>query len=504
MKYLFFPLLMTVFSCDAPIETEIQVPPTLKNVLFIISDDLATHAVGCYGNDIIRTPNIDALAASGVRFERAYANSPMCTPSRATLMTGLYPHNVGVTLLRTPLADSAYTLAEHLKSYDFSTGIFGKTHFNSGKKHGFDTLVDRHHHRDYLKKLSDIVLTDTVSHKVRPPWKPFQDSANIWLNADGATSGRPFEHSEGTFFANSAIDFIKRHQDERFLAVASFYEPHSPFNFPIEYQGKYDKATIDLPKTSQEDNRWIPAIFRGLTEEEKVGITRAYYSSVEYMDRNVGMLLTALEELGIAEETLVVFVGDHGYLLNHHGRFEKHMMWEEAVCTPLIVKGLKENISIEQPVELADIVPTITTALAVEEMSNLHGKALQPIIDDPAQTHRDAIFSVYYVDNKAMVIQDNWKYIFTSGKRDLGDGYATGFAPSSILHRLYDLENDPQERRDVAALSENAERLTQLQQLMLEKFRVTHPYAATISTTLSVDEQLSLFCEPPERRDGSR
>jgi arylsulfatase A-like enzyme len=437
------------------------------------------------------------LAAAGVKFEGAYANSPMCTPSRATLMTGQYPHTAGVTLLRTPLPEEAYTLAEHLKESDFATGLFGKNHFNSGRKHGFDTLVDRHHHRNYLETLPSTTLADTI--KVRPPWKPFRDPAAVWLNAEGATSGQRFEDSEGTFFADAAIDFMTKNQDERFLAVASFYEPHSPFNFPIEYQGAYDAAMIDLPEANAVDQRWMPAIFRDLKEEERQGIIRSYYSSVEYLDKNVGRLLNALKELNLEEETLVVFVGDHGYLLNHHGRFEKHMMWEEAVRTPLIVKGFEQNKSITTPVELADIVPTMTAALGLKEMPNLAGKKLQALLRGNTQTHRDAIFSVYYVDNKAMVLQDNWKYIFTSGKDDLGDGYATGFPPSGIVHRLYNLKTDPNEQHDLARLPEYEERLQQLQQVMLKKFRATYPSADLISPTLSVDEQLSLFCEPPER-----
>lgn len=471
---------------------------TFENVLFIISDDLATHAVGCYGNSIVQTPNIDRLAKMGVRFENAYANSPMCTPSRACILTGRYPHATGTTLLHTPLPDSVYTLAEHLKKAGFATGVFGKTHFNSKLKHGFDTLVNNHHHRAYLEQLASLPPVDTNIIKVRPKWKPFRDPARIWLNVAGATSGNSFEHSQGTFFAHAAMDFIEEHQKERFLAIASFREPHSPFNFPTEYYQKYKDASINLPTANVEDEQWIPQVFQDLTAEEKEGITRSYYTSVEYMDRNVGLLLDQLERLDLMEKTLIVFVGDHGYLLNHHGRFEKHMMWEEAVKTPLIIKGYNQNESRANLVELADIAPTMVETLGLDAMPNQHGRSLSPLLRGEPIAHREHAFSVYYTDNKAMVFDGRWKYIFTSGKSDLGSGYETGNAPVGILHRLYDLENDPSESKNLANEAMHKTQLQRLQQVMLTKFRATHPNANKVDTDLSLEEQLVLFCEPPE------
>ncbi|MGI9541907.1 MAG: sulfatase family protein [Cyclobacteriaceae bacterium] len=461
---------------------------TFSNVLLIISDDLATHAVGCYGNEIIRTPNIDRLAAEGARFSRAYANSPMCTPSRAALITGRYPHAAGVTLLRTPLPDSAFTIAEYLKEQGFATGIFGKNHFNSDLKHGFDTVLTRQHHENRLAELPSGV-------SVRPIWKPFNDPARIWLNAEGATSGSDFANSQGTFFANATIEFMRSNRKRRFLAVASFHEPHSPFNFPIEYANKYDPALLELPLASDEDVRWVPAIFKELTDEEKKGITASYYSSVEYMDRNVGLLLGSLEEMGLAENTLVIFVGDHGYLLNHHGRFEKHMMWEEAITTPLIIRGFRDRVTLDQPVELVDLVPTMLDALALDPMPRLQGQSLEPLLQSDTAETQEYIFAEYLEDNKAMIFDGRWKYIFTTGKRDLGSGYATGIGPSGVLHRLYDLQNDPQETINVA--SQHPTELGRLQQVMTHRFRDTYP-AGYVAGGLTVEAQLVRYCEPPE------
>jgi choline-sulfatase len=491
LRLLYGVLGILLLSCRPP-----KAPQTFQNVLFIISDDLATHAVGCYGNDLIQTPNLDAMAAEGTLFERAYANAPMCTPSRATLITGLYPHKAGVTLLRTPLPDSVLTIAEYLKDHGFATGIFGKNHFNSGLKHGFDTLVNNREHRQYLTTVDQDSLPEGL--KVRPQWKPFRDPARIWLNAEGASSGNYLPHSQGTFFARSGIDFIKKHRNGRFFAVVSFREPHSPFNFPVEFADRYDPRHISLPQASEEDERWVPAVFQDLNPEEKRGITRSYYNSVSYMDQNVGMVLDSLAAFGLQENTLVVFVGDHGYLLNHHGRFEKHMMWEEAVTTPLLIRGYGVGQRISQPVELVDLVPTMVQGLGLQAMPARQGVPLQALMAGEDPDYRPFVISQYLTDNKTMITDGRYKYIYTSCKRDLGSGYATGKGPSGERHRLYDLQTDPRESTDLAHDPAYEEPLLKLKEKLVEHFRTTHPFAREVPGTLSWDEQLRLFCEPPE------
>jgi arylsulfatase A-like enzyme len=139
-------------------------------------------------------------------------------------------------------------------------------------------------------------------------------------------------------------------------------------------------------------------------------------------------------------------------------------------------------------------------ALQVAPLNGIHGKSLFPILENTKKKHRDAVFSEYLVDNKAMIRTTKWKYVFNTGKADLGLGYATGNPPSGILHQLYDLENDPNETHNVAAQPANKKELLKLQKKMLDVFRETHHYAASIAASLSTDEQLAAFCEPPENR----
>ena len=206
--------------------------PQAENVLFIMGDDHAAYALGAYGSEIAQTPNLDRLAREGMRFDRAYVNSPVCTPSRQSILTGRLPHAAGVTLLRTALPDSQLTIAEHLRDRGFSTGAIGKMHFNGSGPHGFDVRVDRRDYDRYLEEHPPREPPETLA--VRPEWRPFSDPARVWLNAETRPSSRYLEDSEGTFLARRAQDFLRENRDQRFCLGISFHTPHSPSNVPIE------------------------------------------------------------------------------------------------------------------------------------------------------------------------------------------------------------------------------------------------------------------------------
>ncbi len=501
LLWIALPLIVLVAHCTRPGPPAEPVPSdAIRNVVVIIGDDHATSVLGAYGNELIRTPNLDRLASQGTTFLHAYANSPVCTPSRQSLITGRYPHAAGVTLLRTPLPAEQITIAEHLQQQGYRTGVVGKTHFNSKLSHGFDTLVQRSDYRAFKSDLPPRVLPNSVRTR-KLPWRPFEDPARVWLNADALPDTTYDAESEGTFLANRAVNFIQNNQDTSFLLWVGFFEPHSPFNFPIEYAGKYDPDDITLPETSDEDDRWVPEIFRELSDDDRRGVVAAYYNSVEYLDKNVGIVLDALQEAGLDENTLVIYLGDHGYLLGDHRRFEKHMMWEEAVRAPLIMRAgnrFAPGQRTEALTEFVDVVPTITELLNVPPLPTAQGRSAVPVLDSPDTSFRDLVFSEFLVDNKAMIRDRNWKYIFTSGKRDLGQGYATGFGPSGVVQRLYNQQTDPHETTNVASLPENQAVLKKMQQEMLTLFRETHPKAGQLPEGLSTEEQLAWFCEPVE------
>jgi arylsulfatase A-like enzyme len=292
---------------------------------------------------------------------------------------------------------------------------------------------------------------------------------------------------------------MEENRDERMCLWLSFYEPHSPYNFPIEFAKNSDPSAMPLPAAGKEDERWIPAIFRALSDGDKRGIIASYYNSVEYLDTNIGRALEKLEQLGLADSTLVVYAGDHGYLLGDHGRFEKHMMWEEVVRTPMIIRDPRYPArTVSAMVEMIDLVPTILEALGEPPLPGAQGRSLMPLIQGKTNDHRDFVFSEYFHDNKAMVRTRDWKYIYTTGKSDLTLGYETGLGPSGRLNRLYNMIDDPRETTDVAADPANARIVQELRSTMLDVFLRTDPRASRLPDGLADEDALDWFLEPPE------
>ncbi|MCD6597602.1 MAG: sulfatase-like hydrolase/transferase [Bacteroidales bacterium] len=472
-------------------------------MIVLIGDDHSSTAVGCYGNKIARTPNIDRIASKGIKFTNAYSNAPVCSASRQSILCGKYPHATGVTLLRTAFKDSGnLTLAEILRGNNYKTAVIGKTHFNNSSSelppdHGFDIMIDHNQRKKYFAHNLMPPIPDSI--KTLGPWKPFRDPARIWLNADVLPTAERAGYGLAAFDARNAIEFIRNNKDEKFLLWLGFHEPHSPFNFPVEYAGKYDPFKITLPKGSPEDVRFVPEIFRDLSDEDKQGVIASYYTSAEYMDENIGKILDEVTNLGLDENTLIIYLGDQGYLLGEHKRFEKHTMWDPAIKAPLIFSlggkqlEIKSNNSI---VQFIDVVPTILDLLDLKIPDEMQGHSLVPILNSSEESINDLVFAEFLVDNKAMVTDGKWKYIFTTGQRDLGQGYATGYGPSGILHKLYNLKTDPEESTNVSLKPENAEILNKLQEQMLGIFIETHPFSSEIPENLTIEEQLIWFCEP--------
>src|SRR5262249_13507829 len=182
--------------------------------------------------------------------------------------------------------------------------------------------------------------------------------------------------------------------EKPYFLMVSFYEPHSPFRFPIEYRNKYKPEQFTVPKIGPEDDGQIPAIFRDLTDREKQGIIAAYHTSTEFMDNNVGLVLDALKRSGRTADTLVIYTGDHGYMLGQHGRFEKHCCYEPAVRAPLLVRWpehIKGGQSTKALVEFLDIAPTLLDFCRVPAPASMQGKSLASLLRGETKQHRDHV-----------------------------------------------------------------------------------------------------------------
>jgi choline-sulfatase len=469
------------------------------NLLFLIADDHAGYVLGAAGNRRARTPNLDRLASEGARFARHYCNSPVCTPSRQSILTGQLPHAAGVTVLSTPLDTNRPTIARVLAGSGISTAVIGKMHFNRPGVpglHGFQTAwTEEVVSRRWQEAVGPARPTPDI--RTKPAWRPFRDPARIWLNAEKLPFPRPYQEMRSTWVAAQASHYLEEHRDDRFALWVSFQEPHSPFDFPIEWRDRVRPAHFPVPRVGPEDGGQIPLIFRDLTPADKQGIIAAYYTSVNFLDRNVGVVLDKLRQLNLENDTLVVYMADHGYSLGQHGRFEKHCTYDPALQVPLIFRlpGRIGRRVVNDFTESVDVSLTLFDLLNVPRFDIHHGQSLRPYLEGRRPPRpRDSIFSEYLENEEACVRTNRWKFTQCTGRRKRTDGYETDNPTPGRYFRLYDLKSDPGEFTDVAAT--HPEVVGELSRLMLERFRSTHPEASAEPPRLATADAIDWYLRP--------
>jgi choline-sulfatase len=469
------------------------------NLLFLMADDHAQYVLRCEGNSRAMTPNLDRLASEGTRFGRHYCNSPVCTPSRQSIFTGQLPHSAGVTVLSTPLSEEKPTLAKQFAGHGYNTAVFGKMHFNRPGRpglHGLQTAVTE----DVVAKRWG---AEGAKHPVpeniptKPAWHPFKDPARIWLNADKLPFPRYYDEMRSTWTARQACQYLEEHKDGQFALWVSLFDPHSPFDFPVEDKDVFDPNSFEAPKVGPEDAWQIPLILRDLSEKDKKGIISAYYTSVRYLDHNMGMVLKKLEQLNLQHDTLVVYMADHGYSLGQHGRYEKHCCYEPAIVAPLMFRwpGRVRQGVVRDFTESVDVPHTVLDMLGVEPFTLRHGQSLRPYLEGsrPAKP-RDHIFSEYLENEEACVRTAQWKFIQCSGRRARTDGYITDKPTPGRYVRLFDQTKDPAELTDLS--SKHPDIVAQLSEVMLERFRTTHPEANAEPKGLPTADSIDWYLRP--------
>jgi arylsulfatase A-like enzyme len=474
------------------------------NLLFLIADDHARYVLRCEGNRKAATPSLDQLAAEGVRFGRHYCNSPVCTPSRQSILTGQLPHAAGVTVLGTPLSEDKPTLAKQLAGHGYETAVFGKMHFNRPGRpglHGFQTAVTEDVvHTLWTAAGAKQPVPDIAT---KPPWHPFKDPARIWLNADKLPFARYYDEMRSTWTARQACQFLDEHKEGRFALWVSLFDPHSPFDFPVEDRNAFDQKTFEVPQPGPNDAGQIPLIFRSLSRQDKQGIIAAYYTSVRYLDHNMGMVLRKLRELNLERDTLVLYMADHGYSLGQHGRFEKHCCYEPAVVAPLIFRwpGRIRPGVVHDFTESVDVPHTILDMLSIEAFTVRHGQSLRPYLEGGRpKAPRASSFNEYLENEEACVRTERWKFIQCSGRRARTDGYITDNPTPGRYVRLFDEAKDPDELFDVSVRHPDV--VTELSTTMLERFRATHPEASLEPKNLATAELLDWYLRPRDAKSS--
>lgn len=365
-------------------------PAERPNVLFIAVDDLNMD-VGAYGHPLVQTPNIDRLAARGVRFDRAYTQFPLCSPSRVSLLTGIRPDVTRVfnltTDFRTTIPD-VVTLPQHFKQHGYYSARVGKIfHYGVPSQIGTSGLDDPRSWDHVVNPRGRDTDDEHLVVNVTP--SRGLGSAVAWLEAEGADE----EQTDGKV-ATEAIRLLEAHRDRPFFLAVGFYRPHSPYIAPKRYFDLYPLDRVPAPADPGGDLDDIPeaALWTrpphwSISEMDRRKGIRAYYASISFMDAQLGRLLDALDRLKLADRTLVVLWSDHGYLLGEHGQWKKQSLFEPAVRVPLIVAGpgvTAKGQASPRTVELLDLYPTLADLSGLPMPSQVAGASLRDLLADPA------------------------------------------------------------------------------------------------------------------------
>lgn len=418
-------ILSPAATCAA--ERAIEVRP---NVLFIAVDDLRPE-LACYGAEHIESPNIDRLAAGGLRFDLAYCQQAVCNPSRTSLMTGLRPDTIGVTGNHSHFRSkmpAVVTLPQHFKQHGYHAAAIGKLYhgvFPDGASNTkWDTMGDpqswsvpaiRFGPRYYYTEEGVAAAKQTFA-RVYKPKNPGPDAWTKKLVFGPATESPDVEDNvlydgQVADAAIATLSDLKRNPDQPFFLAVGFIKPHSPYIAPKKYFDLYDDIDVASQQTlpqaapglaghgSSELRRYTDQPRRGeISEDKQRRVRHAYYACVSYIDAQVGRVLDELDRLDLADNTIVCLYGDHGYHLGEQGLWGKTTNFELDTRVPLIIRapGMKAaGTSSSSLVELVDLYPTLADLAGLPVADHLDGTSLSSLLDDPTQSVKDAAFSQY-------------------------------------------------------------------------------------------------------------
>jgi len=451
-----------------------------KNVLMIVSDQHKHRCLSIDGDPVAKTPHLDALARSGVRFQSAYCTNPVCTPSRASLLTGLYTHNHRTWDNATPWPFGNKTVAHHFSQAGYMSALIGKMHFVDAQTHGFDYRLDFNDWYQFLgpkTKLyadelgrpnsgSGLPQIDDLWRDFGDPWSGAREKdARLGSVAVGGPSKMAERDQFDSFVARESIRFLKNHGKEQpFFLISSFLKPHDPF-MPAERFAKMFRAEdMKLPDTfGKVDLSTVPReIRRSITDspnnpelkdpEQAKQRIAMYYANLAQMDDCAGQVLNTLKELGLEDDTVVVYTSDHGEMLGEHGLWHKFVFYEPSVCVPLIFRApgmVVRNAASMTPVSLTQAAPTLLDLCGLPVPSGLDGGSLRADLTEPGRTRATTVFSEYNLRKPVA------KYMIRQG--DFKFNYYVNDIPE-----LYNLRTDPKEMRNLAALPQYAGKVAEL------------------------------------------
>lgn len=402
------------------------------NVLWFCTDQQRYDTLGCYGNGFVRTPNIDRLAAMGVRFNRAYSQSPVCTPSRASFMTGRYPRTCKVRQNGQDIGPDERLITKIFHDNGYTCGLSGKLHLSACNQQtgrniepriddGYDYFRWSHHPSGVNKNsgwpMNEYTMwLESKGVKFHTPQRP--DTRYVHV-------GMPEEYHQSTWCTDCAIEYMKsaKSYDKPWFFSVNVYDPHHAFDPPQEYLERYLDHLDDIPLPNyvpgELDNKPLFQTidhggaydskgnfsFDAMTEYDHKMLRAAYWAMIDLIDVQVGRLLDYLEQSGQLNDTLIIFMSDHGENLGDHGMYLKGpYFYDNNVRVPLIIawpsviEGGRETDAL---VELVDIAPTLCEALGIQPYEGMQGKSLWSLLkgQSPLDSHRESVYCEYYNAN---------------------------------------------------------------------------------------------------------
>jgi uncharacterized sulfatase len=445
MKLLRFTLCLVVAAWSW---TQADAAERKLNVLFIAVDDM-NNDLGCYGHPFVKSPNIDRLAKKGVKFDRAYCQFPLCSPSRSSLLTGLRPGTTRVFNLtyhfRTGLPD-VVTLPQLFKNNGYYAARVGKIYHygNPGDigTSGLDDPPSWNHFVNPAGRDKTVLESDIINYTP----KRGLGSAMCFLSDK---KGADEEHTDGKV-ALESIKLLEQHKDKPFFLAAGFYKPHTPYVAPEKYFDLYPMDKIQLPGVSADFPTSVPKPalastapwpYFGVTLDQARACKQAYYAAISFVDAQIGKLLDTMDRLKLWDNTVVVFWSDHGYHAGEHGLWMKQSLFEESARVPLIIiaPGAKGNGKpCVRTVEFVDLYPTLAELAGLTPPKNLEGASLKPLLENPQMTWQRPAFTQVQRNGFPgySVRTERWRYTeWDDGKQGT---------------QLYDHDADPQELHNLA------------------------------------------------------
>jgi len=438
--------------------------PRKLNVLFISVDDM-NNDLGCYGSPIVKTPGIDRLAARGVKFDRAYCQYPLCSPSRTSIMTGLRPDTTRVFDLQLHFRKTvpdAVTLGELFKNDGYYAARVGKVyHYGNPGQIGTNGLDDAHtwNHRVNPAGVDKTKLEPRITNLT--PGRGLGSSLSFLSDPDHADT----EHTDG-MVATEVIKLLEQNQDKPFFIAAGFYRPHCPYVAPKQYFDLYPLDQIRFPDEPAEHIKQIPEPALGSTKpwplfgvdpEEARRAKQAYYASISFVDAQINRLLDAMDRLKLWENTVVVFWSDHGYHVGNHGLWKKQSLFETSARVPMVIAapGKSAGKVAMQPVELVDLYPTLADLAGIKAPTSVEGKSLRPLLENVSAEWSHPAYTQVRRGGQIVgrsVRTDRWRYTeWDAGKAGV---------------QLYDMQADPHEFTNLATSAEHAQTLKQMKTLL--------------------------------------